>query len=292
MADGYGLLLGLLLVPPTLPGGLVLLQLTCLWGVGYRSVVCIKKISLLYFSRHYTPHPPSSRDWIECRSYFVRSRKSRELLTKDDRQVSTQSGTARCEQRQRHCARWWSTWPTHLTWWLTHVRDDPRTWYEDPPRPTHVMWRSHMLDYDPCIRDERICEKESEQIFEYIRKTETSLNEYANILERLKSSRTNIQIYMRPKFEQIFKYIRAQSKKHGKYALKRWHYGKNRNKTENKYSLIYFDHTANIRIYSNINNVRIQIKIFIRGQKYSNIFAHPCHACDMMTYSCDMIHVC
>ena len=37
--------------------------------------------------------------------------------------------------------------------------------------------------------------------------TKTSPNKYANIFERLKTSRTNTQIYLRHKFERIFEYI-------------------------------------------------------------------------------------
>ena len=81
----------------------------------------------------------------------------------------------------------------------------------------------------------------------------------------------NIQIYLRLRFESILKYIWAKSKKCGKYAPKRWHFRKKRNKTEDFFLCEYLDHKANIWIYSNINKVISHIQIFIWGQKYSNI---------------------
>ena len=55
---------------------------------------------------------------------------------------------------------------------------------------------------------------------------------------------------------------------------------KNWKKAKLKYSQIYFDNQANIQIYSNINNVRIQNKYLFEAKnikilKYSNIHAHP-----------------
>ena len=63
-------------------------------------------------------------------------------------------------------------------------------------------------------RDERIFDKGSEQIFEYIekkkeRRNEASLNEYLYKLKSLKSSQTNIPIYLWTKFEQIFNFIQG-----------------------------------------------------------------------------------
>ena len=88
----------------------------------------------------------------------------------------------------------------------------------------------------------------SEQIFEYIWKTKTSSNEYANIFERLKSAQTNIQINLRPKFEQIFEYILAQIKNVENMHLKDEILEKKLEQNRKIYLQIYFDHKANIWI--------------------------------------------
>ena len=97
--------------------------------------------------------------------------------------------------------------------------------------------------------------------------------------------RTNMQIYLKDQnlHKQIFKYIWCQGLnkfsnifKTNVQNVENMHlkddiFGEMEQGQKIKYFQIYFDHKANIRIYSNIKSVVIWIQIFICGTKYSNI---------------------
>ena len=107
-------------------------------------------------------------------------------------------------------------------------------------------------------------------MFEYIWKTETSLNKYENVFERLKPPQTTIWIYLNPKFKLNFKYFSwPKNKKNTENIfLKITILIKYETKQKRKNSKNHSHVKENIWKYVNINTVIMLIEISIRGPQY------------------------
>ena len=70
--------------------------------------------------------------------------------------------------------------------------------------------------------------------------------------------------------------------------FKKLYFGKTGTKQKKKVCL-YFDQKVNTPIYSNINNVRLQIQIFIQGPKYLNIILFKYSCSSLVTH--DIWHI-
>ena len=133
------------------------------------------------------------------------------------------------------------------------------------PRVEEETHFSHKINQNIIFltRDEQIFRNGSEQIFEYIRKTETSLNEYWIYLNNLNFHDWIFEYICGPKFYEYLKIYSGQKVKNTENMLKKITFRGIWNNLLIKFSWIYSEYKANILIYSNINNEIIWIQIFI-----------------------------